>query len=393
MRKWFACLSLACTSAIASAQVDAPVPVPVQKVQVAPAQALPVQVQIQIAPGAQMEVVRAVRADMIMPSPNRLIGQADAVFVGRVIAIEPMDVEAPQVANGPKVTYRVAVVQVSDPVFGLKKDTQQVRIAFIVQPNAAPLNGPNGGVQILPVAPPGQPQIQPFPGRRPFPGIQQMNLTVGQDGLFTVSKHHKENFYLAANYQHFTTRQDNPGFEAQVKTAKQLAKVMGDPVAALKTDDRYTAAALLISKYRNPNNTTGQPMKLVAIDAAESQLILKALAGGDWKQTAYGLPIPAPFELFNQLGITQMDGLVQGRTQPEVYSNMQKWLDENNGKYLIQKYVVDPNAKPGVQPGVVPGIRPGIQPLPPIRIQPGQVQPLPAPIQDLPANPAPKQDR
>src|ERR1043166_9080946 len=133
---------------------------------------------------------------------------------------------------------------------------------------------------------------------------------------------------------------------------------MADPVASLKSDDketRYTAAAVLINRYRSPNNPTGQPMKQEQISAEESKLILKALAEGDWKQMNFGAPIPVPLELFNQIGVTPNDGYnpVNARTQQAIAEAMQKWLDENNGKFRIQRFVVDPNAK-AVQPG--PGI-------------------------------------
>jgi hypothetical protein len=271
----------------------------------------------------------------------------------------------------------------------------------------APLNGPGGGVQILPAPAPGQPAIQPLPIRRPFPF--QIQLQVGQDGLFSVNKHNKESFFVTVNYQSFVSRENNPNFETTVKSAKQVAKVQGDPVAALKSadkDDRYTAAAVLISKYRTFVNTTGQPMKQVQIDAEESKLILKALAEGDWKQAnMFNQPIQSPFQLFNQLGINQQDGYNTAglRTQQDILAAQQKWLDENKDKYRIQKWAVDPNAKP-VQPGVLPG-RPGGVPVPgvlpapggvggqpgnPGVVQPGvvrpgvRIQPAPAPVQPAP---------
>src|SRR5262249_17721724 len=123
-------------------------------------------------------------------------------------------------------------------------------------------------------------------------------------------------------------------------------------------------------------------------------LILQALAGGEWKVGVFNPMLPGPSELFGQLGISQADGYspVNIRTQQELFTAMQKWLDENNGKYVIQKYVVDPTARapllvpggPGVQPVPLPGVRPGVRPLPPIQIQPAPA-PLPAPAQDLPA--------
>lgn len=394
MRKWFVSLSLACAGSIALANVASAqiqIQAQAQPVQIKAAQVQ--QIEILIQPG-EVQLVRAAIAPGIAYVGGNRLAQADAVFVGRVIALEPMDVTAATAPNGPKVNYRVAIVQITESIYGLKKDTKSVRIGFTMQPIGNPrFNG--GRLQI-------QPAIQPG-GRRPFPGNfqQQVNLQVGQDGLFSVNKHHKEEFYLSPNVQNFVTRENNPNFETQLKTAKQLSKVMVDPVASLKSDDkqdRYTAAAVLINKYRTPNNPTGQPMKLEPIDAAESKLVLQALAAGEWKQGVFNAAIPTPFELFNQLGVTAKDGYspVNIRTQPELFTAMQKWLDENNGKYRIQKYVVDPNAKvqPGIsdpKPGIRPGIRPGVRPLPPIRIQPGNVQPLPGPPPielDLPAQPA-----
>jgi len=397
MRKWFVSLAITCIGAIAlgnaaSAQV-------VIQVQAQPAaQAQPAQIQlqpaqVQILP-AQIQGGQAIARPAIMPyiGGNRL-GQADAVFVGRVVALEPMDVEAPQVAGGPKVTYRIAVVQVTESIFGLKKDTKNVRVGFMMQGNL-PVNGPGGGIQILPAQPPA---IQPLPGgglRRPS-YQPQIQLQVGQDGLFSVNKHSKEGFYLSPNFQNFVTRNNNPNFDTSVKTAKQLSKVMADPVASLKSEDkqdRYAAAAILVGKYRTADNPTGRPMKQEPIDAAESKLILKALAEGDWTPNRFGTPIPPPYELFNQLGINQQDGYnpTNIRTQPQIFEAMQKWLEDNNGKYRIKKWIVDPNAKvlPGVQPGgikIQPGVQPGgilpAPPAPPIQgnLLPGQ-QPAPAPL-------------
>ena len=401
MRKWFVSLSLACGCSIAlanaaSAQVEIQIqaqPAQVQKVQIQvqaqAVQAQPIQIQLAALPPEQAQVLRVAMPGIGMPGNNRL-AQSDAVFVGRVIAIEPMDVEATTVPNGAKAKYRVAIVQVTESIGGLKKDTKMVRVGFLAQGNNV-LPGVGGGIQI-------QPAIQPINGRRPFPGNfqQQVNLQIGQDGLFNVNKHHKEDFYLSPLTQNFVTRENNPNFETQLKTAKQLSKVMADLVGALKgadKQDRYTAAAFLITKYRTQ---TGQPMKLEPIDAAESKLILKALAEGEWKVGVFNAAIPAPQELFNQLGISQKDGYDPSkfRNQEEFLAGMQKWLDENNGKYRIQKLVVDPNAKllPGVGINPNPGFEPGIRGLP-IRVQPGQIQVLPAPVQDLPAQPAPKQDK
>jgi hypothetical protein len=405
MQKWYATLALACGCSIAVASAVSAQVIEIQvQVQQGQAQVVPAQ-----PPQAQFVPVQDGKAMIARPggpgfgfNPAGKLTPVDAVFVGRVVALEPMDVEAEQTPKGAKAKYRVAVVEVSEIIHGVKKDTKQVRVAFIVQGNNGPgiglPPGAGGGVQILPVNPP-QPAIQPFPGpggirRPPFNNNFMIQLQMGQEGLFFVNNHHKEAFFLSPSYQQFVDRKDNKGFDNEVKTAKQLTKVMADPVKGLKSEDkqdRYTAAAVLIAKYRMPSNPTFQQMKAEPIDAEESKLILKAMAEGDWNPNQPGTAIPAPFVLFNQLGINKNDGYnpVNLRTAQEIYQAMQKWCDENNGKYRINRMVVDPNAKgPATGPGLNPNPRP--VPLPPINGRPG-VQPLPAPV-PLPAQ-LPRNDR
>ena len=379
MQRWFVSLAAAgVLASAASAQVQI-------QIQVDPKPGAQVQgnVQIKQAQVIQGQAAQIIQGKAVLMAPGMnnqtKLTQADAIFVGRVIAIEPMDVEAESVA-GPKLTYRVAVVQVSESIYGLKKDAQQVRLGFLTQREQG------GGFQAFPA--PGQPGILPPNGlRRPFQPNFQMQLQVGQDGMFAVNKHHKENFYLAPQFSGFITREGNQSFDAEVKTAKQLAKVMGSPIAALKADDkqdRYLAAAILVTKYRNVANPTGQAMKQEPIDAEESKLILQAIAGGDWTPGRFNATIPTPFELFNQLGISQNDGYkaVNGPQQATSQA-MQKWLDENNGKYRINRQIANPSAKGpsvGIQPQPAPlNVPPGIRALPPVR-----VQPLPAPVPPVP---------
>jgi hypothetical protein len=409
MQRWIAglALSLGVAAAAIAQQND------VQRVQVAPVQVQVAPAQVQIAPVQQIQI--APNADVapgiaLMPAmmPGNRLAPVDVVVVGRVVAFEPMDVEATPAPNQGKVNYRIAVVQVTEAIQGVKKDVQTIRVGFVAQGNVAPggINGGAGGVQILPAV---QPAIQPVPpggfGRRPYYG--PMQLQMGQDGIFMLSKHHKENFYLAPNFTSFINRQNNPNFDNEVKTTKQITKVMENPMAALKGEDaqeRTMAAAYLITKYRT--NTTGQPTKQEPISVEESKLILNALAKGDWTVGRFNQAIPSSFELFNQLGLTAKDGYNPQniRNQQDIVQAMQKWLTDNSDKYVIQKLVADPNAK--VQPGnptdvvplpVDPGVVRPIRPLPPVKIQPIkkiQIQPLPAPApQPVPApqvDPAPR---
>jgi hypothetical protein len=386
MRRWMSGLALASGWTIAfgygaSAQVaktpEAPVPV----------QIVPAQVQVQVVPGGQIQIAPGqiqIQAQQIQiaqagfTAPIRAFNlQPDAVVIGRVIALEPMDVEAPPAAGQQNVNYRIAVVQVSEALHGVKKDTTMIRVGFPAQP----MNNVGGGVIQV------QPGGGPPPRRIIRPGFGGISLEVGQDGLFTMTKHHKENFYLLPNYHSFVTSQNNANFANEVKNAKQLPKVLEDTAAALKSTEqaqRFLAAAVLISKYRS--NTTGQPTKQEPIDAVESKLILKALAEGNWIPGQFIGAVPGAMELFHMLGITQADGYQPANfrgNQQDFADAMQKWVNDNTDKYRIKKLVADPNAKAqadGNQPGVAqPGvIQPGVvgQPLilPPAPVQPAQPQ-------------------
>jgi len=369
MRSWFKCLAACGAVGLLVSGVSAQAKVEIQiQAQPLPAQ----QPNVQIIQG---------RADVAMPmygnTPNRL-ANSDAVFVGRVVALEPMDIEASPAKGQAKLTYRIAVIQVTETIRGVKKEAKTVRVGFQVANNGQP--GALGNVQIQI-----QPAIQPGGlGRRAF--IPAMQLQVGQDGLFFLAKHAEESFFLAPAYQNFINRENNTNFDNEVKSAKQVSKVLDNPLAALKSqdkDERYTAAAVLVSKYRS--NSTGLPMKQEPISADESKLILKAMAEGDWTVGRFNATVPNPYELFNQLGITVNDGykLVNVRNQQDITQAMQKWITENSDKYVIKKLVADPNAKnvpvPQPQPRVINGGVGGVRILP---AQPGQLLPVPAPKED-----------
>ena len=354
MQRWFSYFAACGLSAVMVSGLSAQIQIQIQ------VQAQPVPIQ----PG---NVVLGDRvAGPMIGTPSRF-ANVDAVLVGRVVAFEPMDIEAAPAKGQPKVSYRIAVIQVTDGLHGVKKDTQTVRVGFQVNGNIQPgvIGGGAGGIQI-------QPAINGRIVRRPFGPLPTMNLAIGQDGLFFLAKHPTENFYNAPHYNGFVNRQDNPNFDNEVKSTKQICKVMADPIAALKgadKTDRYTAAAVQIGKYRT--NTTGLTMKQEAISAEESKLILKALAEGDWAVGRFNQAIPSPFELFTQLGIGANDGYnpLNGQQQAALHQAMQKWLSENADKYVIKKLVVDPNAKappvtavPVPAPIARPGVR--IQPLP-----------------------------
>jgi hypothetical protein len=267
------------------------------------------------------------RALVIAPPPPgpQKMGQADTVVVGRVMAILDKDVQAaPAPGAAQTIAYRIAIVRVTDALKGAQgKET--IRVGWPAPPQGAQ---PNPGGPVRP------------PIGRPRFGV---NLEVGADGLFYLTKHHKEDFYTLPMYYSFSSSQ-NPKFKEEVETARKTIKLLADPIKALKSTDaqeRLLAASAMITKYRTPRPGAARTQP---IPAEESKLILAALQQADWKQPNRFGETNA-MQLFNQLGITQADGWTPPRPQPgrnyqEDFANAaQEWLRRNRDTYRIQGFV------------------------------------------------------
>ncbi|MBI3822790.1 MAG: hypothetical protein HY289_08935 [Planctomycetes bacterium] len=254
---------------------------------------------------------------MIAPPPGPIrIVNSDAVFVGRVLEMEPVDVDAKRFPGAKDtVKFRIAVVKVNQAIYGLK-DEKTIRVGFV--PFVAPK--------------PGQPIISGG-GRSP-------QLTVGQDGLFMISKHVDGKFYLAPNYGYFVASQDKK-IDEEIKTAKKVVTIMGNLKAALEAkdaDDRLLAAAVAVGKYRTqkaPFPNTEEP-----IDADESKAILKVIISAKWVQPkVFGETNPQT--LFFQLGINQKDGWTPPRmtkSPEELRLAVEAWY-RDHGDYRIKRFV------------------------------------------------------
>ncbi len=252
----------------------------------------------------------------VMPMGPTQIANADAVFIGKVTEIEPAEVDAkPFPGSKDTVKFKVAVIKISEGIHGVK-DVQSVRVGF-----QAPV-----------AAKPGRPIIG---GGR---GVA--NLQVGQEGLFVISIHADGKFYQAPNFGAFIASA-NKTFENDVKMAKRTVAVMGNTKQALESkdaDERLMAASILVSKYRTPKAGTNQE----PIDAAESKLILNAIANASWKQARFGEP--NPYQLFNQLGINQNDGWkapTKIKSQDDLRDAVQDWIKKNGDSYRIKRYVAN----------------------------------------------------
>ncbi|MSQ93167.1 MAG: hypothetical protein EXR98_01275 [Gemmataceae bacterium] len=263
-----------------------------------------------------MAPVGLVQALRIAPSPGPVrIVNSDAVFVGRVIEFEPMDVDAkpfPQ-AKDP-VKYRIGVVKVNQIIRGLKVE-KTVRVGFI------PVTPPK----------PGEPRIG---GRRGGP-----QLEVGQEGLFMVSKHANGKFYQAPDYGYFVplAQQD---FASEVATAKKVVAIMVNAKAVLESkdaDERLLAASILISKYRTQKAPF--PNKEELIDAEESKLILNAIANAKWEP--FDFRKTNPQQLFFQLGISAKDGWkapMKINSPNDMRDAVHAWV-RAHGEYRIKRFV------------------------------------------------------
>jgi hypothetical protein len=262
-----------------------------------------------------------VHALMIAPPPGPVrIANSDAVFVGRVTAIQPVDVEAAQFPGAKeKVKYSIAIVEVKEAIRGLKGE-KTIKIGFHV-----------------PAAPkPGLPRISGG-------GFRGVLPQVGQEGLYMINLHHEGKFYNAPNFGYFVAAADK-NLDKEIKTAKQVVAIMANPKAALQSkdaDERLMAASIQISVYRSQKAPF--PNKEVAIDADETKLILDALMAGKWQPGRFGQT--NAYQLFNQLGINAQDGWkapMKFKDVDEVRQAAQSWLREHP-EYRIKRFV--PNAE------------------------------------------------
>lgn len=302
------------------------------------------------------------------PGPAKM-AQADTLLVGRVIGIEPQDVELqPFPGVQQKTKFRVAVVQVTERIRGLK-DQKTVRVAFYPPPENK--------------VDPNAPIVSSRPGRG------NVTLTMGQDGLFILNKHHKENIYNPPLYYNFVAR-NAANFKQEVSEAKTAARVLDNPKEALTSTDaqeRFKAAAVLINHYRYYPPAIGH--KLEPIDAQQSKLILKNLLDGDWTPRPRRFDQLDPWALFNQLGLDQ-DKASGWKTPQNVrdikqlYEAAQTWLRTNHEKYRIHRVVA--TGKPNNPGGV-------INPLPPSKVRPPiKIRPVDPPGGTLPVIPPSRVD-
>jgi hypothetical protein len=259
------------------------------------------------------------RALMVAPAPiPERVALADSVIVGTVGAAEAKTVEAIPFPGGKeKVGFTVFPVKVESSLTGLK-DIKEIRVGYV----AAMAGGP----------------VRPRP---------QVRLAPEQQGLFFLTKHAEESFYVPQMYFDFVDKK-NPGYDKELALVQRCAKLLAGPTAGLKSkdpEDRLLTAGMLISRYRTPK---GPNPKTEAVDAEQSKLILQALADADWTKVNDPLLRGGAQNYFLRLGLTVNDGWTPPKTAQEfkeLPSRAKAWIKDNAGTYRMQRFVSEPAGK------------------------------------------------
>jgi hypothetical protein len=263
-----------------------------------------------------------------VPLPDRIV-QSDFVVVGRVVALEPKDVEAVFSSESAyKLDYRIAVVKVKEVIHG-QKDAKELRLGFVSPDQDRTVDKTGKAIPAL------------------WP-LEFSPVKVGQEGMFFLRKHHQGNFYVNfVLFGGFLPSSDTPEFTKNLENARRLNKVLALPLEALKAENesnRFLAATMLVAHYRL-SWLKDRKLPEKAIEAEESKLILKTLAEADWSDVteaiAPGKYPTHPYGVFLQLGVTKADGYDPPKNTPDVRDTLkytQVWLRDNQEKYRIQRF-------------------------------------------------------
>jgi hypothetical protein len=269
-----------------------------------------------------------VLASAEVPLPDRIV-QSDIVVLGRVVALEPKDVEAVLSSESPyKLDYRIAVVKVQEVIHG-QEELKELRLGFI-SPDQDRKVDKTGKTMAT------------------FSWLGFSPAKVGQEGMFFLRKHHQGNFYVNFVFiGGFLPSDDTLELTKNLENARRLEKVLKLPLEALKAENesnRFLAATMLVTRYRL-SWLKDRKLPEKAIDADESKLILKTLVEADWSDDTEALcpsKYPShPYQVFLQLGVTKADGYdppIKAPDSRDILRYTQNWLRDNQEKYRIQRF-------------------------------------------------------
>ncbi len=264
------------------------------------------------------------------PNPLQRALTAPVVVTGKVTSIEADAVEAEPFPKAPqKVTYKVAIVKLDEALVGAKGLTH-VKVGFIPPPPPQPID-------------PNAPRVG---GGFRRPGFD-LSLKADQTGCFFLRKHPTADFYTF-DYMTQPLNGSAENYKDELAKVKQALAAVADPMKALKAEkaeDRYTAAAAVVTKYRTPVGDTAP--KQVDVPAEESKLIFAALLEADWSKHDFNTPHPT--QLLQQAGVMSPEGFQvqfngQGDYNAVVKAAFKEWMAGKGAKYTLKKFAA-PDAK------------------------------------------------
>lgn len=292
-----------------------------------------------LAVAAPSAVAVKVAAPTLPPFQRALT--SEVVVVGKVAAIEEEAVEAaPAPGVKEKVKYRIGVIKVESALSGAKGLTH-LKVGFVPPPEGNAQTTPPAA---QPLPPGGAIRLVRPPGRVPF---RQPTLAKDQEGVFFLRKHPTQAFYVMT-VQAPPLDAKGEGFREQVERIKAALAATTDPMKALKAakpEDRFLAAAALVTKYRTyPAN--GGKVEQVPVSKEETQLIIQALLERDWKQIDPNSP--QAMQVMFQLGMSPADGWKvppfngQGNYHEFLKDVFAKWAKADGAKFTIKRFEAKP---------------------------------------------------
>jgi hypothetical protein len=247
-------------------------------------------------------VLSAAEARAYIGAPSLLARFAayDAAVVGRLGSVEAAPVVLKPVTGGEPRSYRVAVVEVVRPLYGVDRVTH-VRVAIADTPESFAQNVGQEAVLLLRAHPEAPVYVQPW-------GWHD-----------TIGRHQDEQIYT----------------EKFLPWLERLSRVRRELDCSLKSrrpENRFLAAAILLVQYRGFYGSRGT--KTEPVDADRSRAILQALLDADWSKQGIEWDEISPLVLFLSLGLTKQDGWDPGGTiTPE---KAKTWLREHLETYRIR---------------------------------------------------------
>jgi hypothetical protein len=273
-----------------------------------------------------------------------MVGGVDAIVVGKISRVQPKLIRAyPERKAGKQESYQIVEVTVQEGLLGAKGLT---RIKMGV---------PCFAVKI---------------GNAPAKMNPAVAWQEGQEACLFLKRHYTGQFYDVGLDQLIRKQLPfgaNANFENDLALVRKCAKLLRTPEKSLKSSDseeRMLTAATLIRKYRGPaptlwNRKDGikRAQKQEPIAAAESKLILQALAEADWSLKNEPTPsVSHPANLFRRLGLSAKDGWTlkekqvnsfDGRAGYQAHLQLaaaaKKWLKGHLATYRIKRFVNENN--------------------------------------------------